>query len=105
MTVITYKWTVDRYHQAVEAGIFDDQPLELLNGELIEISPEGIPHASLSSDAGDYLRELLGKRAKIREGKPITLPNNSEPEPDIAVLEPDSAIYRLHHPYQKTFFG
>jgi len=86
MTVITYKWTVDRYHQAVEAGIFNAQPLELLNGELIEMSPEGISHAALSSDAGDYFRELLGLRAKIREGKPITLPNNSEPEPDIAVL-------------------
>ncbi len=50
MTVITYKWTVDRYHQAVEAGIFNAQPLELLNGELIEMSPEGISHAALSSD-------------------------------------------------------
>lgn len=104
MTVITYKWTVDRYHQAVEAGIFNAQPLELLNGELIEMSPEGISHAALSSDAGDYFRELLGLRAKIREGKPITLPNNSEPEPDIAVLDPDSAIYRLHHPYPENIF-
>ena len=104
MTINTYKWTVDRYHQAVEAGVFDDLPLELLNGELVEMSPEGIPHASLSSDAGDYLRELLGKRAKIREGKPITLPNNSEPEPDIAIVEPDSAIYRLHHPYPENIF-
>ncbi len=49
MTVTTYKWTVDRYHQAVEAGVFDDLRLELLNGELVEMSPEGIPHASLSS--------------------------------------------------------
>lgn len=61
MTVTTYKWTIERYHHAIAAGVFDEQPLELLNGELIEMPPEGVPHASLSSDAGDYLRELLGR--------------------------------------------
>lgn len=35
MTVITYKWIIERYHQAIEAGIFDDQPVELLSGDII----------------------------------------------------------------------
>ncbi|MDF5718230.1 MAG: hypothetical protein PUP93_31275 [Rhizonema sp. NSF051] len=39
-------------------GVFDDLCLELLNGELIETSREEIAHASLSSDVGDYLREI-----------------------------------------------
>jgi hypothetical protein len=30
MTVATYRWTIDQYHQAVNAGVFDDQPVELL---------------------------------------------------------------------------
>jgi len=34
MTTATYKGTIERYHQAVEAGVFDDQAVELLNGEL-----------------------------------------------------------------------
>ena len=104
MNITTLKWTVDRYHQAVEAGVFDDVPIELLNGELIEISPEGVRHASLTSDAGDYLRDSLGNRAKIREGHPITLPNNSEPGPDLAIVDPDTAIYRVHHPYPENIF-
>jgi Uma2 family endonuclease len=104
MTISTLKWTIDRYHQAVEAGLFDDVSIELLNGELIEMSPEGVPHASLTSDAGDYLRDRLGNRAKVREGHPITLPNHSEPEPDLAIVEPDTAIYKLHHPYPKNVF-
>jgi Uma2 family endonuclease len=74
-TVTPYRWTVDRYHQAVKAGVFDGQPLELLDGELIEIAPEGIPHAGLSSDGADYLRERLGMQVKVREAKPVTLPN------------------------------
>lgn len=82
--------------------MFDGQPIELLQGELIEISPEGLPHAGLSSDAADYLRELLGGRAKIREGKPITLSNHSEPEPDIAIVRPLGSLYKTQrHPQAK----
>ncbi|HLP92119.1 MAG TPA: hypothetical protein VK184_26450 [Nostocaceae cyanobacterium] len=40
MTVTTYKWTIERFHQAIDAGVFDDEPLELLRGELIVMSPE-----------------------------------------------------------------
>jgi Uma2 family endonuclease len=104
-TVTLYRWTVDRYHRAVEAGIFDGQPLELLEGELIEMSPEGIPHAGLSSDAADYLRSQLGNRVKVREAKPITLPNDSEPEPDIAIVQPLGEIYKTErHPQVADIF-
>lgn len=48
MTVATYKWTIDRYHQAVEAGVFDDRPVELLKGELVVMAPEGEPHTYFS---------------------------------------------------------
>ena len=104
MTTATYKWIIDRYHQAVEAGVFDDASVELLNGELIKMPSEGVPHASLSSNAGDYLREVLGRRAKVREGHPVTLSNDSEPEPDLAIVAPDPDLYRLHHPYPENIF-
>lgn len=103
--VTTYRWTVDRYHRAVKAGIFEDQPLELLDGALIEMSPEGIPHAGLSSDAADYLRARLGSQVKVREAKPITLPNDSEPEPDIAIVKPLGDIYKTErHPQVADIF-
>ncbi|WNZ47914.1 Uma2 family endonuclease [Leptolyngbya boryana CZ1] len=105
MTVTTYRWTLDRYHQAVEAGIFDDQPVELLNGELITMSPEGLPHAHLTTDGAEYLREVLGRRALIREGHPITIPRSaSEPEPDIAIVERLGDVYLTHHPYPENIF-
>lgn len=100
-----YRWSLERYHQAVAAGIFDGQPLELLDGQLIEMSPEGIAHAGLSSDGADYLRSRLGDRAKIREGKPITLPNDSEPEPDIAIVKPLGDRYKTEqHPQVADIF-
>lgn len=100
-----YRWTVDRYHRAVEAGVFEGQPLELLDGVLVEMSPEEIPHAGLSSDAADYLRAQLGNRAKVREAKPITLPNDSEPEPDIAIVRPLGEVYKTErHPTVADIF-
>ena len=104
MTVITYKWTIERYHQAIEAGIFDDQPIELLRGELIVMPPEREPHAYYNTEAADYLRTLLGERAKIRDAKPITLPNDSEPAPDIAIVKPLGEVYLEHHPYPEDIF-
>ncbi|MGB3616315.1 MAG: Uma2 family endonuclease [Elainellaceae cyanobacterium] len=100
-----YRWTSDRYRMAVDAGIFEGQPLELLDGALIEMVPEGISHAGLSSDGADYLRALLGGRVKVREAKPITLPNDSEPEPDIAVVKPLGEVYRTErHPIVADIF-
>jgi Uma2 family endonuclease len=103
--VTPYRWTVDRYHRAVEAGVFEGQHIELLAGELIEMSPEGVPHAGLSSDTADYLREQLGKQVKVREAKPITLPDDSEPEPDLAIVKPLGEVYRTkRHPYVEDIF-
>jgi Uma2 family endonuclease len=105
MTVTTYRWTLDRYHQAIEAGIFDDQPIELLNGELVTMPPEGVPHAHLSNDGAEYLREVLGKRVRIRDSHPITIPQSaSEPEPDIAIVERLGDVYLTHHPYPENIF-
>lgn len=48
---------------------------------------------------------LLGQRAKVRQAKPITLPqSNSEPEPDIAIVQRLGLDYREHHPYPENIF-
>jgi Uma2 family endonuclease len=105
MTITSDQWTIDRYHQAVELGVFDHQAVELLNGELIEMSPEGIPHAGLSDSSARYLQRLLGEQAIVRVGHPITLPHRSEPEPDLAIVEPLEEVYKTeHHPYPENIF-
>ncbi|MEH2048818.1 Uma2 family endonuclease [Nostoc sp.] len=104
MSVIVAKWTIDEYHRMIDAGILSDRKVELLKGEIVEMSPEGEPHAYSSGEAGDYLAKLLTGQAKIRHAKPITLPNNSEPEPDIAIVQPLGREYRQHHPYPENIF-
>lgn len=102
--ITTAKWTIDDYHRMVEAGILNDRHVELLKGEIIEMSPEGEPHAYCSDEAGEYLAKLLGDRAKVRHAKPITLPDRSEPEPDLAIVERRGREYREHHPYAENIF-
>ena len=89
----------------IAAGILEGRNVELLNGEIVEMAPEGESHAYSSDEAGEYLIYLLGNRAKVRQGKPITLPqSNSEPEPDIAVVQRLGRYYREHHPYPENVF-
>jgi Uma2 family endonuclease len=104
MTTTAYKWSIDRYHQIIAAGILDDRSVELLQGEIIVMSPEGEFHAYYNTEVADYLRELLGNRVKIRDAKPITLPNDSEPAPDIAIVKPLGTAYLNHHPYPDDIF-
>ena len=105
MTLTTYyQWTTQHYHQAIEQGLFENQSVELLQGEIVIMSPEREPHAYYNSEVADYLRTLLGNQAKIRDAKPITLPNNSEPEPDIAIVQPLGREYLEHHPFPENIF-
>ncbi|MGF1535024.1 MAG: hypothetical protein ACFB4J_00880 [Elainellaceae cyanobacterium] len=60
MTLTRYKWTLDRYHDAISAGLFDDQPVELLNGDIVLMAPEREAQACYSSDSAEYLRQRFG---------------------------------------------
>ena len=88
----------------IEAGILDNRCVELLNREIVEMPPEGEPDAYFSSEAEEYLIRLLGDRATVRGAKPITLPNNSEPEPDLAIIQWLGHEYLEHHPYPENVF-
>ncbi|PZO14120.1 MAG: hypothetical protein DCF25_15270 [Leptolyngbya foveolarum] len=104
MTVAIAKWTLEEYHRLVESGLLDHRRVELIKGEIVEMPPEGEPHAYSSTESGNYLVRLLGKKATIRPAKPITLPNQSEPEPDVAIVQPLGREYLNHHPYPEDVF-
>ena len=97
-------WTVDEYHQMIEAGILThEDSFELLEGQIVQMSPQRPPHAATTQCAANYLSRLL-EQAYIRVQLPITLPPNSEPEPDIAVVRIDNRQYFDHHPAADEIF-
>jgi Uma2 family endonuclease len=104
MTIVTAKWSLQDYHQMIETGLLDERKVELVSGEIIEMSPEGAPHSSYCGEIAEYLRRTLRDRAKVREAHPITLANNSEPEPDIAIVRNRATLYRDRHPHPEDIF-
>ena len=101
--VTAFKWSIADWHELVNAGILAEHRVELLEGAIIEMSPEGPMHSSTNYAVVKYFRELLQDRAIIREAHPITL-DTSEPEPDIAVVQPPYTNYFTRHPYPQDIY-
>ncbi len=99
MTVATKRFTIEEYHRLIDLGVFKETDrLELIKGQLIEMSPKGTMHTVACSVLYRELATLLGGIAALRCQDPITL-TNSEPEPDLLVARGQEADYLHHHPY------
>lgn len=93
------KWTVKEYHKLGEMGFFHpEERVELLSGNIIKMSAKGTLHAAATRRTASVLRDLLGNQAAVYTQDPIALDDNSEPEPDIAVVRIDPFDYATHHP-------
>lgn len=87
-------FTVDEYHRMGEAGIFlEDDRVELIEGEILMMSPNGSRHAGSVNRVNWNLTNLLGNRAIVAVQNPILLNDFSEPQPDIAILKPRADFY------------
>ncbi|MBN3909532.1 MAG: Uma2 family endonuclease [Nostoc sp. NMS1] len=106
MNVVTPKrFTIDEYHRLIELEFLKESDrIELIRGELIQMVAKGTPHTVCGSILCRQLDRLLGDRAVIRGQDPITLPNQSEPEPDVAVARGKDEDYLAHHPYPEDIF-
>ena len=103
MTITTYKWSIEEWHELVNTGLLEGKSVEFLEGEIIEVSPEGIEHSYTNRSVVKYLRKLFEQKAEIIQAQPITL-DNSEPEPDITIARLPESIYRQHHPYPQDIY-
>src|SRR3989442_13436405 len=79
-------------------GLEEDEPLELIGGHLIVAEPKGDEHATALERAGDALRAALPGGWIVRGQNPVSLDDESAPEPDIAVVRGSHADYRHAHP-------
>ena len=92
-------WSIADYHQMIESGILDeDDRVELLEGKIVCMSPQKPFHAASVQRSSRLLFKLLGDRAEIRIQLPVILGDDSEPEPDVAVVRFDDNEYSFRHP-------
>jgi Uma2 family endonuclease len=94
-TLPLHRWSVHEYHRIIDAGVLADAECELLRGAIVDMAPEGPEHAHRCETTARYLERLFGEGWWSRQGKPITL-NDSEPQPDIAMVREQD--YSNRHP-------
>jgi Uma2 family endonuclease len=93
--------SVEQYHAIIRAGVFDDDdPIELLEGWLVEKMPKKPPHSVATGLLSDALAPLLPAGWHLITQEPITT-RDSEPEPDIGVVRGKRREYVDRHPQPK----
>jgi Uma2 family endonuclease len=100
MSLATAKrFTIAEYHRLVELGFFsEDDRVELIKGEIVQMAAKGTPHSVCETRLERELYKLVGDRATLRGQQPITLSNNSEPEPDRVIAKNRDDDYLANHP-------
>jgi Uma2 family endonuclease len=94
-----YWINAEEYERMGAAGIFQpDARLELIEGEIFEMSPIGSPHAACVKYLNRLLNELYGRDLIVGTQDPIRLNDFSEPQPDLTLLRWRADFYRGAHP-------
>lgn len=92
------RFTVEEFRRMAEAGVFDPEArVELLDGEVIEMSPIGSRHAGCVNRLTYYFIARLGLRAVVSPQNPIQIGDFSQPQPDVVVLRPRPDFYGDQH--------
>lgn len=93
------RFTIDEYHKMMDAGIFqEDDRVELLDGEIHNMSPIDSVHAANVNRLNHFLTRLLDQQAIVSIQNPLELNDYSEPQPDLLLLRWRDDFYEDHHP-------
>ena len=93
-----YRFTVDEFARMGEAGIFTEDRVELIDGEILEMTPVSALHAGVVSWLNELLVTRLAGKAYVSVQNPIRLANNTEPQPDLVVARRRKSFYTDRHP-------
>ena len=92
--VVRRRFTVDEYLHMAQAGILtEDDRVELLDGEIVEMTPIGRRHSGCVAALLRVLITGIGSRALVWSQGPIRLSGHSLPEPDVTLLRPRPVSY------------
>jgi Uma2 family endonuclease len=87
-------FTVEEYHRMAEAGILsEDDRVELIDGEIIKMSPSGSRHVACVNRLNAVLTSAIGRAAIVSVQNPFAVNDYSEPQPDIVILKPRNDFY------------
>jgi Uma2 family endonuclease len=89
------RFTRAEYHRMAEVGILgEDDRVELIRGEIVQMSPIGRRHKAFVGNLSQLLAVRLAGRAVVWTQNPIVLAEDTEPQPDLAVLRRGAVSYK-----------
>jgi Uma2 family endonuclease len=92
------RWTRDEFHRMADIGFFQGQRAELIEGEVMVLSPQKAEHFTATDRVTELLRGVFATGYQVRMQGPIELGPHSEPEPDVAVVRGTREQYASRHP-------
>ncbi|MGH9763881.1 MAG: Uma2 family endonuclease [Blastocatellia bacterium] len=93
-----HDWSRGEYYRMAKAGLFEGKHVELIEGQVIEMSPMGSLHATAVALAGRALENAFGPTFFARWQMPLDAGELSEPEPDVAIIQGDVRDFKDSHP-------
>ena len=94
--VARHRWTLEEYYKLAEQGWFQDQRVELIEGEILKLVPQGFSHYSQVDAIAELLRERLGQGHWVRQQGSIAVDEYNDPEPDVSVVSGNRRDYTDH---------
>ena len=93
------RFRVEEYYRMARAGVFaEDERVELLEGHIHCVMPRSARHMRAISRLTRHIAPLLGEELSLRVQGPLTLSEDSEPEPDLAVVRAEDEASDERHP-------
>jgi hypothetical protein len=100
-----HRFTVEEYYRMAETGVLrPGARVELLNGEIIDMSPIGPFHGGVAKRLNQIFTQLSRGRWVVAVQDPLRLGAHSEPQPDLMLLKPAADGYTAHHPGPEEVF-
>lgn len=99
IAVLRRTFTVDEFHRMAEAGVFrEDDRLELLDGEIVQMTAIGSRHAGCVKRLNALLGRHVQENAIVGVQDPVVLAGDTELYPDVVLLRPRPDFYSQSHP-------
>ncbi len=100
--LVRHRFSVEEYQRMGQVGIFsEDDRVELIEGEIVEMTPIGSRHAACVKRLNSLFTSRLGERAIVSVQDPLSIGARSEPQPDLMLLKPRPDFYAHAHPEPK----
>jgi Uma2 family endonuclease len=93
LTLTKRRFTADEYHRMAQVGILGERGVELIDGEIVVMTPIGHRHAAVVTHATRALVRAAGDKAIVQPQGSVRLDLFYEPEPDLVLLRPRADFY------------